>query len=84
MRPSSLPRFGLDQRREAGLDVDGYAVAGQQVGVAPDRRGAALDALSRDDLAQRLVIVDDLERAEAELADVDWLKAGLAMALAAA
>ncbi len=62
--------LGADQGCEAGLEVDGLALAGQQVTIAPDGQRPALDALAADGLAHALVVVGDLQGAEAELADV--------------
>jgi hypothetical protein len=64
------------QRREADRLADVRVSLGQvqrqQVGVAPDAWGTRLDALAAHEGADDLVVVVDLERTEAELADVDW------------
>ena len=75
---------GLDQRREAGLQVDALAIDGQEVRVAPQRLGAAGDRFARDRLLDAFVVVGDFEGAEAELADVRGGQGILAAALAAA
>ena len=73
---------GAHQRREAGAEVDGrVAVGRQQVGVAPDRQRAGRDLLAADRGADGVVVVGDLERAEAPLAGEDRRDVVLASAL---
>ena len=65
---------GPHQRGEAGAQVDGAVVdRRQQVGVAPDRRRAGGDGLPRRGRGDLLVVVDDLEGAEAPLTDMERL-----------
>ena len=63
------------QRGEADRAADRrpavHEIERQQIGVAPDRFGAGLDARAADARADHLVVVLDLEGTEAELADVD-------------
>jgi hypothetical protein len=75
---------GAHERREPSVQVDRLALAGQQVTIAPDGLRALVDALARNGLLHRLVVVGDFERAEAELADVDGAYWILAAALATA
>ena len=62
---------GAQQRRQARLErVAGAPVEGQEVGVAPDPLRAGLDPPLRLGRVERRVVVGDLQRAEAVLADV--------------
>ena len=73
---------GAHQRREPGAEVDrGVAVGRQEVGVAPDRQRTRGDLLAAGVRADRVVVVRDLERAEAPLAGEDGRDVVLASAL---
>src|SRR5439155_24705513 len=73
-----------DERSHPGTQIDAVLAAGQQRRVAPDRSGTGRDRLARRLLRDRVVVVDDLERGEAELTHVQRLRRVLARALAAA
>src|SRR5439155_4557876 len=75
---------GPDQRCEPGAEVDRAAVrCRQQVGVSPDGGRTGGDLLAADRAGDRLVVVDHLQRAEAELAHVERLGRVRARALTA-
>ena len=64
--------IGAHERRHPDLLADGRrAVERQQLGVAPHRSGARLDRRAGQHLADARVVVGDLERSEAHLADVN-------------
>ncbi len=66
--------IGPDQRREAGTQVHRRGVVDrEQVPVAPDGAGTRLDALPADGRRDPLVVVGDLQRPEAVVADVQRL-----------
>jgi hypothetical protein len=74
----------MHQRRKADAEV--YCllgVAGEEVAVAPDRRGARFYLLPADRLPLRLPVVVHFQGAEAELADVDRVKGILSAAFSA-
>ena len=70
---AQLPReaVGLQQRRAARVQtVGGWPVEWKKVGVSPVALWASLDLVARDVLGDGVVVVGDLEGAEAHLADV--------------
>jgi hypothetical protein len=77
---------GSDQRRPALTQGDGLQLVldGQQVAVAPDARGARLDARAGDPAADLGVVVGHLERAEAAVAGMGGRDRGRVAAGAAA
>src|SRR5262249_49335278 len=71
-----------DQRREPDVMANRQvAVDRQQVLVAPHAVRAGGDRCARDDALERLVLIVDFERAEAELADVNGSRGIVAAAL---
>ena len=81
-KTAEIPR--ADQRRQAGSDVDSrLRVARQQLSIAPHGGRAPFDVVSGDGASHRLVVVEDFERAEAELAHVNRVKRIDAAALSA-
>src|ERR1043165_7188924 len=76
--------MGAHERREAGVEAGlGLAVDRQQLAVAPEVFRARGDLLARERFLDRVVVVDDLQRTEAGLADVERLFGVILAALAA-
>ena len=62
---------GLEQGGEPGAHINGVAFDRQEIAVAPDRGGTGFDGGPAHPVPDRLVVVHDLERAEADVfADV--------------
>jgi hypothetical protein len=76
IQPQPFPKiFRVDERREAGAQVDRLAGRrGQQLAIAPDGRRSAGDRFAADASANGVEIVSDFERSEAVLADVGGLE----------
>ena len=75
----------MDQRREAGADINGrVSVAGEEVLVAPEAGRAALDGLAAGVLLDPVVVIDDFDRAETEFADMGSFERVFALTLATA
>jgi hypothetical protein len=63
---------GSDERGETGVETDlGLALDRQQLAIAPEVARSRLDGIARHLAGDPLVIVDDLQGAEAGLANVD-------------
>ena len=74
----------LEQRRVARHDVHGIiALGGQQVGVPPDAQRPGLDPVPAHHFGDGGVVVDHLQRAEAEITDIKGIGGLFPPALAA-
>jgi len=74
---------GADQRRESLTKRDRLRVLevdGEEIAISPDARRPGLDAFARDVTRNLRVVVADLERSEAVLADVGCLDGSLVTA----
>src|SRR5579883_1935191 len=77
--------FGAHQRRKADMAADrGFIIQRQKVGIAPHGERTGGNCFSADLRSDLLIVVKHLQRAKAELADVDRLFFVLLAALAAA
>ena len=62
--------IGFDERREPRIEAGSRRIDGQQLAIAPQVLGTRANLIARDRSADGIVVVRDLERTEALVADI--------------